>query len=99
MTMNKTTEIMKNKYEGSISVICESCGSKTITVNNNTSHAKCSARQHEYTGGYNELVRHNQFRINVSVEKMNKEIIKDAQKNFEKILKNAFRGNKFFKLK
>lgn len=90
---------MKNKYEVSVSLICKSCGSKNLTISDNKSHGKCNVCQREYTGGYDELVRLNQARINAGVEKMKKEILNDAEKDFEKMLKDAFKGNKFFKLK
>jgi hypothetical protein len=90
---------MKNEYGGSVSLICKSCGSKNITVSDDKSHAKCNACQREYAGGYDELVRLNLPRINDGIEKMKKEILNDAQKDIEKMMKDAFKGNKFFKLK
>ena len=99
MFRNKQTKTMKNEYGGSVSLICKSCGSKNITVSKNKSHAKCDACQCEYAGGYDELVRLNQPRINAGIEKMKKEIVKDARADIEKMMKDAFKGNKFFKLK
>ena len=90
---------MKNNYEGSVSLVCQSCGSNNITVSDDKAFAKCNGCQRGYAGGYDELVRLNQSRINAGMEKMKKEIVKDAQNDIEKMMKNAFKGNKFFKLK
>lgn len=90
---------MKNEYGGSVSLVCKSCGSKDITLSDDQSYAKCNGCQREYAGGYDELVRLNQPRINAGIEKVKKEILKDAEKDFEKMMKDAFKGNKFFKLK
>ena len=88
---------MKKKYEGSITLICVGCGSKDIAFREDNSHAKCKACQREYAGGYDELVRLNQPRINTGIEKMTKEILNDAQKDIEMMMKDAFKGFKFFK--
>ena len=90
---------MKSKYEGSVSLVCKSCGSKNIFVSDDKSQARCNNCQREYTGGYKELVKLNQPRIDAGVEKMKKEILKDAEQDFEKMLNKAFKGNKFIKLK
>jgi hypothetical protein len=87
---------MKNRYQGSVSLICKSCGSKDIFVSDDKSQAKCNHCEHEYTGGYDELVKLNRSRIDAGVEKMKKEILNDAQKDLEKMMKDAFRGNNFF---
>lgn len=90
---------MKNRYKTSVALVRKGCGSKEITLSDDKSHAKCNICLREYAGGYDELIKLNQSRINAGVEKMKKEIVQDARKDIEKMFKDAFKGNKFFKLK
>lgn len=90
---------MKSKYEMSVPMICKSCNSKDIYLSEDKSFARCNQCQKEYSGGYDELVKANQPRIDAEMKKLKSEVVKDAQKEMEKMLKKAFSGNKFFKLK
>lgn len=90
---------MKSKYEMSVPLVCKNCHSKDIYLSEDKRFAKCNQCQKEYPGGYDELVKANQPRIDAELKKLKAEVVKDAQKEMEKMLKKAFSGNKFFKLK
>ncbi len=83
----------------SVPLVCKSCQSKDIYLSEDKRIAKCNQCQKDYPGGYDELVRANKSRIDAEMKKLKGEIVKDAQKEMEKMMKKAFSGNKFFKLK
>ena len=53
----------------------------------------------EYHGGYDELVELNQGEINEQLSEMKKEVSQDLKKDLDKMLKDAFKGNKNIKFK
>lgn len=90
---------MKSNYHTNVTLLCKSCQSKDIQLTADKTFAKCNNCQREYSGGYNELVKLNQTRINREVEKMKKEVVKDTQAEMNKMLKDAFKSSTIFKLK
>ena len=52
-----------------------------------------------YLGGYYEIVSCNQEQIAEVKELATEEVTKDLQKELDRMLKNAFRGNKYIKIK
>lgn len=90
---------MKDNYNKSISLRCQTCGDTTFDFNEDKSWVKCKRCDREYLGGYDELVELNQGEINQQLDEMKKEVTQDLKKDLEKMLKDAFRGNKNIKFK
>ncbi|MCF0051637.1 hypothetical protein LXM25_16330 [Dyadobacter sp. LJ53] len=88
---------MKSKYEMSVPLICKSCHSKDIYLSENKRFAKCNQCQNEYPGGYDELVKANQPRIDAEMKKMQAKVVKDAEKEMNDMLKKAFGSGKNFR--
>lgn len=90
---------MKSNYQKTITLECPSCTSQDITLNESKSHGICNSCGKEFPGGYDELVELNSMRINKIQETLIKEVKVDVEKDIQKALKDAFRGNKFIKFK
>ncbi len=90
---------MKDNYNKSISLRCNTCGDSSFEFNEDKSWVKCKRCDREYHGGYDELVKFNQGEIDEQVSEMKKEVMQDIKKDFDKMLKNAFKGNKNIKFR
>jgi len=90
---------MKDNYKKDIQLRCATCGGEDFNFNEDKSYIKCNLCNREYYGGYDELVEFNQKNIKEVVEDMKSEVQKDLQKEFSDILKNAFKGSKYVKIK
>jgi ribosomal protein S27E len=90
---------MKENYNKSISLRCGSCGDTSFEFNEDKSWVKCKRCDREYHGGYDELVELNQGEINEQLSEMKKEVSQDLKKDLDKMLKDAFKGNKNIKFK
>lgn len=90
---------MKNNYNKSISLRCETCGNASFEFNENKSWVKCKRCDREYHGGYDELVKLNKEEIKEQLGEMKKEVTQDLKKGLDKMLKDTFRGNKNIKFK
>jgi len=90
---------MKDNYKKDIQLRCATCGGEDFNFNEDKSYIKCNLCNREYYGGYDELVEFNQENIKEVVEDMKSEVQKDLQKEFSDILKNAFKGSKYVKIK
>jgi hypothetical protein len=82
---------MKSEYKGSTTLICTSCGSKNLEVSADKAQAKCNACHREYPGGYKELVRLNQPRIDADIENMKKQVLDDTEADLLKTLDSIFK--------
>ena len=91
---------LKNNYDGSVQLRCVVCGSVDMfDSNEDNSYIKCTNCGKEYLGGYDELVECNQLEIDDAVETKFKEIKNDLEKEIRDIFHNAFKGNKYIKIK
>lgn len=90
---------MKDNYNKSILLRCDTCGDTSFEFNEDRSWAKCKRCDREYHGGYDELVKLNQAEIDNQLNEMKKEVTKDLRKDIDKMLKDAFKGNKNIKFK
>lgn len=85
---------MKTQYEGKLR--CATCKSDShFDCNDDKSYIKCTYCNREYFDGYDELLQLNQDAIEV----VKKTIVNDLEKDFNKKMKEAFKGNKYLKFK
>lgn len=85
---------MKTQYEGKLR--CATCKSDShFDYNDDKSYIKCTYCNREYFDGYDELLQLNQDAIEV----VKKTIVNDLEKDFNKKMKEAFKGNKYLKFK
>ena len=91
---------MKDNYSYSIHLRCVVCGSvDQFDYNEDKSYIKCTYCGKEYFGGYDELVVCNQDQIEEVKEIATEEVENDLQQELNKMLKDAFKGNKYIKFK
>jgi hypothetical protein len=90
---------MKEDYNKSIQLQCITCGNSDFEFNDDKSWIKCCCCDREYLGGYSELVELNQENIDREVNIMKEEVSIDLQNDITNIFKNAFKGNKYIKIK
>ena len=91
---------MKDNYSYSIQLRCVVCGREDhFDYNEDKSYIKCTNCGKEYFGGYDELVACNQDQIEEVKEIATEEVENDLQQELNKMLKDAFKGNKYIKFK
>lgn len=91
---------MKDNYSYNIQLRCVVCGSEDhFDYNEDKSYIKCSNCGKEYFGGYDELVSCNQDQIDEVIEIATEEVSDDLQSEFDRMLRYAFKGNKYIKFK
>lgn len=91
---------MKKDYSYNINLRCIVCGSEDhFEDNEDKSYIKCTHCGKEYFGGYDELVSCNQDQIDEVKEIAAEEVENDLQQELNKMLKDAFKGNKYIKFK
>lgn len=89
---------MKKSYDRTIQLRCVVCGSDSdFEYNEDKTFIKCTKCNREYLGGYDEIVELNKDIIDEEVEHIKEEISCDTKDELDAMLKNAFKGNKFFK--
>ena len=91
---------MMKDYSKSIQLRCVVCGSDSdFESNEDKTYIKCTKCNREYLGGYDELVELNQALIDEEVEATKQEVKEDLEKEIHEMLKKAFKGNKYIKIK
>lgn len=91
---------MKKSYDKEIHLRCVICGSdRDFEYNDDKSYVRCKLCNKEYLGGYDELVEMNQAIVADELECIKKEVAKDAKDEIAKMLKDAFKGNKYISFK
>ena len=91
---------MKDNYSYSIQLRCVVCGSEDyFDYNEDKSYIKCTNCGKEYFGGYDELVACDQDQIEEVKEIATEKVGNDLQQELNKMLKDAFKGNKYIKFK
>lgn len=83
------------KYNKSVEMLCPTCGGSDFSGNDGTNEARltCGSCGLELTKS--ELIEANSENIAGHVDQVKKAVIDDVQKAF----RDAFKGNKMFKLK
>lgn len=91
---------MKKDYSKNIHLRCVVCGSDSdFEYNEDKTFVKCIKCNREYLGGYDELVELNKGLIDEELEQTKEEISCDIRNDLTIMLKNAFKGNKYIKIK
>ncbi|HMR83507.1 MAG TPA: hypothetical protein PKE30_10260 [Niabella sp.] len=91
---------MKDNYSKSIQLRCATCGdTSNFEYNEDKTWIKCNRCNREYPGGYDELVQLNENTISEELDSVKKEVTRDLKNDLDKMLKDAFRGNKNIKFK
>lgn len=91
---------IKDNYNDTVQLRCIVCGTTDkFDRNGDNSYIKCTNCGKEYFGGYDELVAYNQQEINESVEARVEEMKSDLDKELRDMFRNAFKGNKYIKVK
>lgn len=90
-----------DKLNRSITLLCPTCGNtgmESLEGPHDVSHLfKCNNCGLEITK--DELINSNQENISLHVEEIKVEATKEMQSDLNKMLKNAFKGSKFIKVK
>lgn len=86
---------MKQNYNKSISLSCQTCGGESFEFNEDKTYVKCTTCNREYHGGYEELKQSNEQQIDLAIKDIGKEFLSDIKDH----LKQSLRGNKFIKFK
>ncbi len=82
---------MKTNYNKSIKLQCVACGGEDFTSNEDESYVKCNLCNREYFGGYDELKKYNQERIDAEIEATEKEVEKGVVKEINAMFAKAFK--------
>lgn len=86
---------MKEDYNRSIKLRCITCGDdSSFESNEDKTYIKCIRCSREYLGGYDEVVELNQELIDQELEDVKREVVADLKRDFNKSLKDVFKGNK-----
>jgi len=86
-----------DKYNRTINLLCPVCGNTEMEYSDDADVVKCVGCGKELTK--DELIQENGVSIDAHVDKIKNELTKDIQKEFENILKNAFKGSKNIRIK
>lgn len=85
---------MKTQYSARLR--CATCGNDSdFESNDDKTYIKCNICNREYLGGYDELVSLNAE----TIRQVKEEIHKDVKRELDDIVKKAFRGSKFVKVR
>ena len=91
---------LKDNYNFSVKLRCAVCGyDDCFESNDDKSYIKCTNCGKEYFGGQDELIEFNNELIQKSIEQKKEEITSDVHKELNDMIKNAFSGNKYIKIK
>lgn len=90
-----------DKLNRSITLLCPTCGNSDMESLNGphdvTELFKCNSCGLEITK--DDLVSSNQENINANIEEVKSEAAKEVKTEIEKMLRDAFKGNSFIKIK
>ncbi|MEK9496001.1 hypothetical protein V2H77_05970 [Photorhabdus sp. P32] len=85
------------KYNRNITLLCPVCGNTEMEHSEEFEIVKCVGCGKELTK--DELIQENGLSIDDHVDEIKKELTKDIQKQFNNMLKQAFKGNKNIRIK
>ena len=84
--------MLKKDYSRNIKLRCVVCGdTESFKVDDRNHTIICERCGREYPGGRDELVELNQQLIDEEVEDIKAEVVKDVQKEFNKMFKSIFK--------
>lgn len=90
-----------DKLNRSIALLCPTCGNAEMESLNGPHDVsdllKCNSCGLEITK--DELMNTNQENINANLDEMKQQAVKEVKSEFEKMLKDAFKGNKNITIK
>ncbi|MCS4492697.1 hypothetical protein NXS97_00520 [Pantoea sp. B623] len=85
------------KYNRNIALLCPVCGNTEMEYSDESEIVKCIGCGKELTK--DELTQENGAAIEAHVDEIKKELTKDIQRQFNDMLKKAFKGNKSIRIK
>lgn len=90
-------KINPEKYNQKIVLLCPVCGNSEMEHSEDSDIIKCISCGKESTK--DELIQDNGTSIELQVDEIKKEIVKDVKKEIDDMLKKAFKGNKNIRFK
>ncbi|MDD2903068.1 MAG: hypothetical protein PHU44_11615 [Syntrophales bacterium] len=89
------------KYTRKLAMVCPTCGGDQFQyekgVDETIQVVRCACCEREMTK--DELMRENSENISAHMEEIGQEALKDAAKEIKQMLKDAFKGSDFIKVK
>ncbi len=85
------------KYNRKITLLCPVCGGSEMEHTEELEDVKCVGCGKEFTNDV--LIQENGVSIDAHVNEVKEELTKDIQKQFNDILKKAFKGSKNIRIK
>ena len=85
------------KYNRKITLLCPVCGSSEMEHAEDSEIVKCIGCGKELTN--DELIQENGVSIDAHVNEVKEELTKDIEKQFNDMLKKAFKGSKNIRIK
>ena len=86
-----------DKYNHKISLQCPTCGSTQFEHSDESEVVKCASCTRETTKS--ELIHENSENIHMHTEEIKQQVVQDIDKQLKSSLQDAFKGNKFIKVK
>ncbi|EMZ72521.1 ECs_2282 family putative zinc-binding protein [Escherichia coli] len=85
------------KYNRNITLLCPVCGNTEMEHEEESEVVRCVGCGKEFTN--DELIQENGGSIDAHVDEIKEELTKDIQKQFNDMLKKAFKGSKNIRIK
>ena len=85
------------KYNRNITLLCPVCGNTEMEHEEESEVVRCVGGGKEFTN--EELIQENGVSIDAHVDEIKEELTKDIQKQFNDMLKKAFKGSKNIRIK
>ncbi|WJQ46404.1 ECs_2282 family putative zinc-binding protein [Klebsiella pneumoniae] len=90
-------KLIPEKYNRKITLLCPVCGNSEMEHAEDSEIVKCIGCGKILTN--DELIQENGVSIDAHVNEVKEELTKDIQKQFNDILKKAFKGSKNIRIK
>ena len=94
---SKEAHMDDERYSRSVRMVCSTCASGDFDFESEDGPYRCTSCDRVFT--HEELVRENGHIIDPEVEEMGAEVLKDAEKEIDAMLRKAFSGSKHIKFK
>ncbi|EHA4933825.1 hypothetical protein JLA54_004246 [Escherichia coli] len=85
------------KYNRNITLLCPVCGNTEMEPEEESEVVRCVGCGKEFTN--DDLIQENGVSIDAHVDEIKEELTKDIQKQFNDMLKKAFKGSKNIRIK
>lgn len=86
-----------DKYSRAVTLLCPTCGHKDFEHSEVGGPVRCMSCDRCFTR--EELIRENGEVIEVELDEVKAEVLKDAKKELRDTLRNAFKGSKHIRFK